>query len=536
MPAVPPGFPILSIALLAASAPLAAGGEWFVAPGGSDAADGRTAETPFRTVGHACDAAVRGDRVRLAPGLYPLARTAVLKGGVTLVGADRPWNGDAPDAPRFSTLAPGPDWPRAGAPGDNAPDEYLLRAEKHAADVTVRLVRFRGTVEEVGDEAGDDGAAPAVVTGAFHADQAAGLTLDRLTVDRFRLCGLRLLFCSDLTVAGCELTDAALERAPQPNGGDRWGGMIWTAWPENAVFSDCRLTGARSGGYGFKGGGSDGCRVTRCVVTGPYFSLEHPHDNEFGLEIDHCRFDGCISVPKGGPQTDPAERGHARSVRIHHNYLTDSYTVEGPRQYLEFDHNLVHVDRPGGRCYTHHGGSIPGPVLIHHNVFENVDRSVVWMNEGFFGGLKFYNNTVFAADAGNRAGHLFDAWGAERLDGWDVRNNLLVAAWSRPRSLRPDRNGVPGKMTFARNLFANLTDAPAAKNLTAAEVPGGIDALLTRAGAKPAPFYAPASADDFVVDRGEDVGLPFASAAPDVGAFEFDLPDDPWADWAVPGE
>ena len=351
----------------------------------------------------------------------------------------------------------------------------------------------------------------------------------------FRLCGLRLLYCAGLRVTGCRLVDAVTEKA-----GSRWGGQIWTAWPTRALFENCRLTNETGGGYGFKGGGSEGVRITRCVTEGHYFSVEHPHENEFGLEIDHCRLGGCISVPKGGPGADPRARGYDRSVYIHHNLLTDSYTVEGPRNHLEFAYNLVHVEKPGGRCYTHHGGTNPGPVSIHHNVFENVDRALVWMNTGYFAGLRFENNTVFAADAGGRGGYLFDSYTADRLDDWRVRNNLIVAAWSRPRALLPDRNGVPTKIAVASNLLVNLTDMPAGgRNWTAADLTGGsVYSLLTRAGDKPGPFYRPASADAFPVDRGEDAGRPFAGAAPDLGAFEFVPPGsdyaDPWADWSVP--
>ena len=509
--------PLFALSLLCGAGPAAAG-TFHVAPGGDDAADGRTPHAAFATVERACEAAGdAGDVVKLAPGEYPLARTATLKSGVTLVGANRPWNKNDRDAARFSVLRPGPGWARADPPGDNAPDQYLLRAAKHADGVTVRHVRLRG-------DRGDG--QPPVATGAVHADQATGLTLEGLRAETFRLCGFRLLYCEDLRVAGCRLTDAALEKD-----GPRWGAAVWTAWPKNGVLEDCRIAGAMDGGYGIKGGGSDGFRVTRCVVTGPYFSLEHPHENEFGLEIDHCRFDGCISVPKGGPQTDPAERGHARSVYIHHNHLTDSYTVEGPRQYLEFAYNLVHVERPNGRCYTQHGGSVPGPVSIHHNLFENVDRACVWMNEGYAGGVHFFNNTVFAADAGDRSGLLFDAWSEDRLDDWRVGNNLFAAAWTRPRALLPDRDGVPAKIAVGRNLYQNILGAP----------PGSASGfppdLLTRAGAKPAPFYRPTK-DSPAVDAGEDVGLPFAGPAPDLGAVEL-VPDgsdydDPWADWSVP--
>ena len=518
---------LLLTALLTAAGPAAAD-VFHVAPAGDDAADGRSPGAAWATVEHALGTVPAGDPavphvVRLAPGDYPLARAAALKSGVTLIGAKWPWDANDRDRARFSVLRPGPDWAKAAEVGDNDPSQYLLRLEKGARGVTVKDVRFRGDREDGGE---------VVATGGFHADQAKNLTLDGLNLAEFRTCGLRLLYCSDLRVSGCRLHNTSLEKA-----GPRWGGQIWTAWPEGALFEDCRLTCDAMRGYGFKGGGSDGCRITRCAMSGHYFSIEHPHDNEFGLEIDHCRLGGCISVPKGGPQTDPRERGHARSVYIHHNRLSDSYTVEGPRQYLEFAYNLVEIDRPNGRCYTQHGGKIPGPVSIHHNIFVNVDRALVWMNTGYAGGIDFFNNTAFAADAGGRSGFLFDSYTADRLDDWRVKNNLIVAAWPRPRRLLPDRNGVPGKIELRANLFHNLTDVPPGGN--ALGPVRDVSGLIERTGDRPAPFFRPA-ADSPLIDAGVDVGLPFAGDAPDVGAVEF-VPDgsdydDPWADWAVPKE
>ncbi len=42
----------------------------------------------------------------------------------------------------------------------------------------------------------------------------------------------------------------------------------------------------------------------------------------------------------------------------------------------------------------------------------------------------------------------------------------------------------------------------------------------TLEGDKPWPFYAPATANSFVVGRGADVGLPFNGQAPTLGVFE----------------
>ncbi|HEU4327118.1 MAG TPA: carbohydrate binding domain-containing protein [Roseiflexaceae bacterium] len=47
------------------------------------------------------------------------------------------------------------------------------------------------------------------------------------------------------------------------------------------------------------------------------------------------------------------------------------------------------------------------------------------------------------------------------------------------------------------------------------------DPGLKLSGAKPAPFFEPASGTSFVVNRGIDVGLPFVGSAPDIGRYEY---------------
>lgn len=43
---------------------------WYVNPTGSDAHDGRTAGTAFKTLGQAVEAAKQGDTIVIAPGAY----------------------------------------------------------------------------------------------------------------------------------------------------------------------------------------------------------------------------------------------------------------------------------------------------------------------------------------------------------------------------------------------------------------------------------------------------------------------------------
>ena len=391
------------------------------------------------------------------------------------------------------------DWPRPERVDEDAAGDYLIAMRK-AAGVTVRDLLLTSDPAHR-------------ITGGVACRNAERVVLRDCGLREFRWCGLLLSHCRDIEVADCRFENASVEQA------GHWGGLIRTRWLKDSRVHGCRILSDTGGGYGYKGGGHEGVRFDHNVVdVSGGFSIESPHENEFGLEIDHNRLSGCVSVPKGGQGADPTERGYEHSVHIHHNVLTDSYTVEGPRNHLRVDHNYIHVEKPNGRIYTQHGGVNRGPVLIDHNVVENVDRSFFYMNEGLAADVRLYNNTVVTADAGGRSGTVLNAWSAERMGTWDFRNNVVVCAWSRPRTLMPAKNGVPSKITATGNLLVNVTDPP----------PGNfvdVEPGFTRSGGKPGPFYHPASAEAFVVDRGVDVGLPFAGAAPDLGAFEW---GDPW--------
>ena len=200
-------------------------------------------------------------------------------------------------------------------------------------------------------------------------------------------------------------------------------------------------------------------------------------------------------------------------MRIHHNLLTDSYTVEGPRNHLRFDHNHVRIEKTGGRVYSQHGGNNKGPVWIHHNVVENLDRAFVWKNRGTAENVQVFNNTVYCADAGDRAAAIIDAYSDAKqpIKGWIVKNNVFVAPKSQPRRLLSAK--AAAGVTATHNLGVNVTAMP--EGNFAGHAPGFVGK-----GNKPWPFFAPASAESYVVGRGTDVGLPFKRKAPPLGAFD----------------
>jgi hypothetical protein len=210
----------------------------------------------------------------------------------------------------------------------------------------------------------------------------------------------------------------------------------------------------------------------------------------------------------------PEEYDYA--IRIHHNIMHDSYGVEGPRNLLVIDSNYVLITKTGGRVYTQHQSSVcQGPVWIHGNVIVNLDRAFVWAhNAGKAKNFHIYNNTVYCADAEERTGAVLGV--PDSAENWLFHNNIVVAPPQRPRVLYGDIQKGERVVTATHNVFVNVSNLPAGNF-------SDVDPGLTLTGDTPYPYYAPGSATSFVVDKGTDVGLAFDGAAPDIGAYEFEM-------------
>lgn len=485
--------------------------DYFVAVNGSDLSGHGSMTKPWASLAYACENVPEGKHaIHVGPGEYVATRTAYPPNGVSIVGRK-------PSGNDVSRIIASREWPlpKLADHEHDGQDQYLIAATakrpgggwRTVKDLTITSLELCSPPDHR-------------ITGAIFIRDGANIKLTHLNVHDFRWNGLRVTFCKQqVEIAHCTLTDASTERLPH-----REGGLIRTRWLGDARIHHNRIIARKTGGYGYKGGGHVKVRFDHNYVDTRYFAFESPFENEFEVELDHNHLTACISIPKF-LQTDPKTKGYEYSYRIHHNYLTDSYTIEGPRGYLEFDHNWVHVEKPGGRIYSHHGAKSTGPIRIHHNVIENVDRSLIWMNEGLVEKMAVFNNTITCADAGSRGWNILSAWSGERMGHWEFRNNVVVAAWSQPRGVHHQERGVPDKMLVRDNLFVNFRDVPAGNHVD--QDPG-----LQRGGTKPAPFYLPTGADSFVVDRGVDVGLPFAGKAPDLGAFEYGAK--PWTLEAIP--
>lgn len=263
------------------------------------------------------------------------------------------------------------------------------------------------------------------------------------------------------------------------------------------------------------------CPVSHNTVEPCYFAVESPHENERGFEIDHNLLHGAVSVPKGGQGADPTKEGFDYAVEIHHNIMTDSYAVEGPRNHLRVHHNYIRIGKPNGRVYAQFGGENNGPVRFDHNIIENVDRSLLWIRTGRAANVTFEANTVFAADVVDRSGILFSAWEGEDIYDWVIRDNVIVAAWSRPRQLLRMERGVMGKMSVTGNLLVNVTHAPKG-NL--------IDVWPNFARGdqeRPWGYYTPIDKSGPTVDAGQRPAETFIGDGPDIGAVEFGAVTEP---------
>ncbi len=489
------------VAVVFALSTLAQADTFYVTINGKDetARNGKTKSAAWKSLAYAAKQVQSGDEIRVGPGTFICTQTAGIPSGVAVAGAGR-------TGAKVTVLVATKSWKLPETPDPKNPaGEYLVSLDK-VQDVTLADMVLASPPEHR-------------ITGAVYCTRSKEVTLRNLHVHDFRWAGLRLVLSSNLEVHHCRIENAGTEKF-----GFHGGGM-YTRWIKHSKIHHNLFCSTIGGGYGYKGGGHEKVRIHHNYfeINGG-FAIESAHENEYGVEIDHNVADRCFSIPKGGQGADPALRGCEYSFWVHHNLLTDSYTIEGPRNHLRLSHNFISIKKPNGRVYTHHGGTNHGPVWIHHNVVENVDRAFVWMNRGLAENIFVYNNTVYCADAGKRTGILLDSYRGDRLNNWVVKNNIFVAPSTCPRFLIQEKRGVPEKMTVRGNVCINM------KN-----VPGGnyeVNPELKRKEEKPWPWYAPSGKESFVVDRGEDVKLPFEGKAPDIGAYEWgkayhfpDVPD-----------
>ncbi len=467
---------------------------YHVAVNGVDVADrnGLTEAMAWASLAFACEQVSEGTHtIRLGAGTFTAQRTAKLKSGWTVVGAGR-------DPATGTVIVADKKWELVTKFNKEVPENEFMIAMKKVKDIHLSALVIVSPTDRH-------------LTGGIFCMDGENIELTELYVHDFRWAGMMLNHSRKLNVHHNLIENASSTKM------QHHGGLIRTTWIKESEIHHNRILATVGEGYGYKGGGHEAVRFhhNHVEVAGE-FAFESAHENEFGLEIDHNYLNRCCSVPKGGQGADPNSRGHAYSVWLHHNIMTDSYTVEGPRNHLRLSHNYIRIEKTGGRVYTQHGGKNKGPVWIHHNVIEKLDRAFVWMNEGLAEDIQVFNNTVFCADAGDRTGAIFGAYSGERLNNWVVKNNIFVAPMEKPRALFPTQRGVNDKIKASGNVVINMTDVPDGNQV-------GQLSWLSGSGERPWPFFASVEPNTNLIDAGVDQGQPFHGIAPDIGAFEHGL-------------
>ncbi|MCM8537600.1 MAG: right-handed parallel beta-helix repeat-containing protein [Lentisphaeraceae bacterium] len=465
--------------------------DFYVSKKGVDQADqsGTAMDASFASLAYAVSRLPEGkNTIHIAPGEYTINKSITLTNDLTIKGSGA--RGE------FATILKADDkWSlKPNFHKNNPTNEYLLVFEKMKG-LEISHLSFQSKPEHR-------------ITGALYCMRSKEINVHNVDVREFRWGGVHFEKSSNVKVSNSTLHNCSVEKSSW------WGGNIRSRYLSDSEIFNNTITSDTGGGYGYKASGHTNVRVHHNYIKmNKGFSIESAHEHEYGLEIDHNHLIGCVSVPKPNQSADPSKRGHKYSVWIHHNYLEDSYTIEGPRNHMRVSHNYINVTKTNGRIYTHHGGINKGPIWIHNNIINNVDRSVVWMNRGYAANIHFYNNTVFTANAGERAGALFGAWEAKRLDNWTVQNNIFIAPIDQPRSFMAQGRGVPTKIKSENNICVNINNVPEG-NIT------GVEPKFSMKGLKPWEYYKPTSESLNLIDKGIKVELPFNGDAIDIGAIE----------------
>ena len=484
----------------------------------TDSRDGLSPATAWKTLSYACEQVPAGDNtIKLGSGTFVESQTATPKSGVSIVG-----NGS--EGQEATIVQASADWTVTGSPLDFNYTNYIIGVNTFAMKPGSTQLTTNLTIRDIKFSSAQDN----LIDGAIFIRDAQDILIEDLHIEDFRWTAIRLAFDSNIEVRNCTLVNV--------NGEDVFGdtsGDIFTRWVKNAEFHDITflntIEGERVWGVGYKGSGHEDTKIYSCsfMNDGGGFDIEIPHENEYGVEIFDCQFDSPISIPREGNGDDPNTRGFEYSFWIHDNYMTNSYVIEGPRNHLRVNDNFIDIKNPGGRVYSQFGGESRGPMWIYNNVIRNVDMAFIWKREGRLDSVYIYNNTVYLADAEDRAGAIIDSYG--NMAGWEIKNNVFIAPDSQPRRLGSAADcSYCGEITFTNNLLVNVftqeNEAIPEGNYTDQD-PG-----FFLSGEKPSPFYRPAASESFVVDKGVDVGFDFEGSAPDLGAYEYVPSEEPPAD------
>ena len=317
------------------------------------------------------------DEIVIGEGIFELTQTLRPKEGMTIRGAGQ----GKTILQGASSWSPGVDnLPENQSRADNSvnPGAYLFALQEGITDVTITGMTLLGPQ----------------LHGAVLGIRSDRLELADLHIEDFLWSGIRTY-----VVRGLQIHDNTLIDAGGKYKGVTGGAMYLTysenleAWNNTIVKSpefDREF-------FGIKGYQARNSRIHHNTIrTG--FSIEFPFAGSRNVEIDHNYLVSVISIPKyeGGEVLTEGFTFH-----IHHNYTKRSYSIEGPRNALEIDHNLFDfsVNSDNGNLFgvfdSPSNNAVQGPFHFHDNLVKNPGRGIFWSAEAY-NNITINNNHVIA--------------------------------------------------------------------------------------------------------------------------------------------
>ncbi|MCP3140355.1 hypothetical protein [Pyxidicoccus xibeiensis] len=534
--------------------PTGSGRVYHVSKSGNDATGDGTEAKPFLTLARAADQvpADQGHTIKVGPGTFHESRQVNLKQKVNLVGSGvgvtiirgGSFDWSSPGLIELKTHVPHPS-------GEPIPSFVYTDGKTYgpftryvSVDSPQELAHFSMEGQRTGSV-------------GIKVVNRNGVNIHHVDIKEFIWAGIYSLAEGYAETKGLRITDFRITESAKEDTGSSWGNITLRGTHEGLLiqngriehFSNVQLTEHfRSSGYAIKAMRSwedtarqrDEIRGSKLLnihtrgkhpapwqnYTAPNIGFEFWSIGADGVEIANCDLNTSMSLEYNG-----AIDQYPYSFWVHHNRMQPQKAgfVELANSNIILEHNYFDMTgniNPWNVMGEFNNGlpSNQGPVLknirINHNVFN-----LAGFQPSFFvlttrvDGFKFFNNTLVTTGAPT----LFElrrasSQGAGTIE---VRNNVFdTGSAMKLFSYTDGHNGTaPASVVYANNLHRYApTNRPT--NFTEANSVVG-PAGLTRSGAMPFPYFAPASATANVVDRGANVGLPFVGAAPDLGALEY---------------
>ncbi|MEM1242941.1 MAG: right-handed parallel beta-helix repeat-containing protein [Cyanobacteria bacterium P01_H01_bin.26] len=317
------------------------------------------------------------------------------------------------------------------------------------------------------------------IHGGIFGEQTDRLVIRDMEFNNFLWSAVRLLSVSNARIHSNVFVDAG-GQAEGDSGVT--GGSIFASYLNNSEIYNNRISESKGRDrevYGIKGRKFENTRIYKNTIR-TNFAIELPFEHDSFVEIDHNYLSGAISVPKaaGGKVPDNGFTFH-----IHHNYFTQSYSLEWARNGAEVDHNVFvfATNKDNGNLISNFDSEpAQGPTLFHNNLILNPGRGIVW-HKGIYNNFSFYNNEIIANETTTpRKDGLFGFNEETDFSTIEIRDNLIQAnGTSRPLM----RNQASYGAVIKNNKLVNISDVNKFNNPTTGAPRGLREPLSFQAGA-----------------------------------------------------